>query len=340
MSGADKKDPLLKNPSDFVTNTVVQNSEGLSEIGKSQSSNFLSVASATSRHRIDNEKDKLHVISTSENLKFSLGEFTSCENCDKKRIETKLNKTDNSKHLKAQKDQNVIEFYLANLQLSFGKKKPLIRKSKLMVLGSQFHKEQKFSVENISSQVTKVNPNSNDKNRINGEKSKYVVPIVKLNSIDSVKDKELTTVSQKPFYTQSSLNENLKQLPLEKNMFKDISERSLFESFSSVSLKENTEKNASCSKMNFSLHGRKYRGDPRSRKALCRRRKKLTDSELPNLNCLSLSEGAELTNLRSCSEQARNPEYEDTNINELAAYLDNFLYFPKKMSYMAEMMYT
>ncbi|XP_018022003.1 uncharacterized protein LOC108678163 [Hyalella azteca] len=43
---------------------------------------------------------------------------------------------------------------------------------------------------------------------------------------------------------------------------------------------------------------------------------------------------------RSCSEEARGPQFEDTTLEELAAYMDNFLYFPKKMSFMAEMMYT
>lgn len=43
---------------------------------------------------------------------------------------------------------------------------------------------------------------------------------------------------------------------------------------------------------------------------------------------------------RSCSEEARAAQFEDTTLVELAAYMDDFLHFPKKMSYMAEMMYT
>lgn len=48
----------------------------------------------------------------------------------------------------------------------------------------------------------------------------------------------------------------------------------------------------------------------------------------------------------TCSAQARRPEASASSSNaaltigELAAYLDEFLYIPKKMSYMAENMYT
>ena len=41
---------------------------------------------------------------------------------------------------------------------------------------------------------------------------------------------------------------------------------------------------------------------------------------------------------RSCSQEARLDE-SDINVNELAAYVDNFLHLPKEMSLMAEMMY-
>lgn len=44
----------------------------------------------------------------------------------------------------------------------------------------------------------------------------------------------------------------------------------------------------------------------------------------------------------SCSQQALNPcpEEDDTTIEELAAYFDCIVYIPRKMSQMAEMMYT
>lgn len=57
------------------------------------------------------------------------------------------------------------------------------------------------------------------------------------------------------------------------------------------------------------------------------------DTVLPDLRALSLS-GIAL----GCANQARTQE--DVSTDELAAYLDNYLHFPKKMSYMAEMMYT
>lgn len=40
---------------------------------------------------------------------------------------------------------------------------------------------------------------------------------------------------------------------------------------------------------------------------------------------------------RSCSQEAR---LDEMSVNELAAYFDDFIYIPKKMSSMAEMMYT
>ncbi|KAF7488469.1 hypothetical protein SSS_03558 [Sarcoptes scabiei] len=45
------------------------------------------------------------------------------------------------------------------------------------------------------------------------------------------------------------------------------------------------------------------------------------------------------TNSQSCARQALNDFY-DSSVIELAAYLDETLFIPKKMSFMAEMMYT
>ena len=41
----------------------------------------------------------------------------------------------------------------------------------------------------------------------------------------------------------------------------------------------------------------------------------------------------------SCAQQARQ-EFGDVSVNDLAGYLEDSIVFPKKMSRMAEMMYT
>jgi len=68
----------------------------------------------------------------------------------------------------------------------------------------------------------------------------------------------------------------------------------------------------------------------------------------PSLDNLSISNSSQQqpssTNTQSCSQQAlmetSNGPVDDVTIDELASYLDVFVYIPKKMSPMAEMMYT
>ncbi|XP_023214836.1 uncharacterized protein LOC111640552 [Centruroides sculpturatus] len=49
------------------------------------------------------------------------------------------------------------------------------------------------------------------------------------------------------------------------------------------------------------------------------------------------SDGGEKSRELTCSRQAR---MDDVTVDELAGYFDNLVYIPRKMSHMAEMMYT
>ena len=42
----------------------------------------------------------------------------------------------------------------------------------------------------------------------------------------------------------------------------------------------------------------------------------------------------------SCAQQAQRVVHPDISVDDLAGYLEDSIVFPKKMSYMAEMMYT
>ena len=60
------------------------------------------------------------------------------------------------------------------------------------------------------------------------------------------------------------------------------------------------------------------------------------DEDLPE----SVVERAKPSATASCAEQARKEFQNDVSVNDLAGYLEDSIVFPKKMSYMAEMMYT
>ena len=83
----------------------------------------------------------------------------------------------------------------------------------------------------------------------------------------------------------------------------------------------------------------------------CIRKSKLNFVKFKNLTSLAtVEEDEEVPDTRtpsnvvksSCSQQALNPcpQDDDTTIEELAAYFDCYVHIPKKMSQMAEMMYT
>lgn len=59
---------------------------------------------------------------------------------------------------------------------------------------------------------------------------------------------------------------------------------------------------------------------------------------IPNSQCaVSWSRSVEMR-VRSCREEC--VQSDDLSVNELAAYLEDYLHIPKKMSHMAELMYT
>lgn len=71
------------------------------------------------------------------------------------------------------------------------------------------------------------------------------------------------------------------------------------------------------------------------------RRKTFKCEVTPKKNSNETNPAAVMDSLSpSCSQQARQVYPDDVSINELAAYFDNMVYIPKKMSIMAEMMYT
>jgi len=277
----------------------------------------------------------------------------------KKRSDVRSINMDN-KHSR-KKDSPYLEYSLAGLRLSPGKKKPLLRKSKLAVLGSKYNSEVQSGVIGLISETVKspikdsknISSSSNsNSNEINDEvKPKNTSDESSLPSCSIPNDAQLLKDNKK----QSAASERLLNTPTTP-LFDSLSKKNHIDDFSSVSNRKNISTPGasdfggtnvvSTKKLEFSNYGYRHRGnansDPKSRRLLHKRRcrRRLNENELPDLNALSLAESLESYTYRSCSQQARNPDYEDTTMDELAAYIDNFLFLPKKMSYMAEMMYT
>ncbi|CAL4094572.1 unnamed protein product [Meganyctiphanes norvegica] len=275
----------------------------------------------------------------------------------KKRSDVRSSNMDSKSSRK--KDSPYLEYSLAGLHLSTGKKKPLLRKSKLVILGAKYNSEVQSGVigiisETVESPIKEIKnissiSNSNeikDELKPNSSSAESSLPSCSIpNDAQLLKDKK----------KQSASSEGLLNVP-KSPLFDSLSKKNHIEDFASVSNRKKLFTSGasdlsgtnvvSTKKLEFSNYGCRYRGngnsDPKSRRLLYKRRcrRRLNENELPDMNVLSIAESLEPYPYRSCSQQARNPDYEDTTMDELAAYIDNFLYLPKKMSHMAEMMYT
>ncbi|XP_045613431.1 uncharacterized protein [Procambarus clarkii] len=255
-----------------------------------------------------------------------------CEGCLRRRSEHRLSSSDR-RSLHGIKYPPFLEYSLANLHLSPGKKKPLLRKSRLAVLGA------KYSLEVRSSSLT-------------GIILELVSPFKDIGNKESPKKEVASEIGKIPKISSDVCLLNVGtsapgvfNVP-KSGLFESLNKKTEAKDFASVSQGNKSlssdSKYSANKKLEFSPHGCKHRSQPKSRRVLYKRRcrRRLTEGELPDLKSLSLTETLESGTVRSCSQQARSADYEDVTMDELAAYLDNFLYLPKKMSHMAEMMYT
>lgn len=248
-----------------------------------------------------------------------------CKGCQKRRNES-------GRRTKGVTEPPLLEYSLANLHLSPGKKKPLLRRSKLAALGVQYSCEVRGShgTGTIMEQVT------SPKDVCTNNTSTVEVVVDKCSSPKIRSGSSLLNPPKNMSVAAAELH-----VP-KARVFELVNKLTETEDFASVcqSNKSHIDSRYNVSKkLEFSPHGCRHRGQPKSRRALYKRRcrRRLAEEELPDLKNLSITEAGAA---RSCSQQARSPDYEDVTMDELAAYLDNFLYLPKKMSHMAEMMYT
>ncbi|KAG0720965.1 Oxidative stress-responsive serine-rich protein 1 [Chionoecetes opilio] len=225
-----------------------------------------------------------------------------------------------------------LEYSLANLHLSPGKKKPVLRRSKLAALGVQYSCEVRGGSTSGTIMEQVVSPKDacgSDTASVKGVGDKCTSPEVYSGS-SLPSPKKSMSVAEAELHVPKA------------RVFELVNKLTEGEDFASVGQSSTRQTDSPChanKKLEFSPHGCRHRGQPRSRRALYKRRcrRQLTEVQLPDLKSLSITEAGAT---RSCSQEARSPDYEDVTMDELAAYLDNFLYLPKKMSHMAEMMYT
>lgn len=256
-----------------------------------------------------------------------------CKGCLRRRSEQRPLVGDH-RVFRGVKDPPLLEYSLANLHLSPGKKKPLLRKSKLTVLGAKYNSEvRNGNSRGIILELVSPSKDIGNKELLKKEEASDVCQSLKLSSDVS----SLINLGKSP--------PPVSQVPKVK-VFESL-DKSETEDFASVSQSNKVfssdSRYSANKKLVFSPQGCRHRSQPKSRRALYKRRcrRRLTEGELPDLKKLSLTEALDTGGtVRSCSLQARSPDYEDVTMDELAAYLDNFLYLPKKMSHMAEMMYT
>jgi len=102
------------------------------------------------------------------------------------------------------------------------------------------------------------------------------------------------------------------------------------ENFNSLTLQDNTQSKEEDLKVNFSSESfKQINGSAGKRKReRCQSCSERLDTQTQVVNVSGVS----------CGQQAR--MYSDVTVEDLAGYLDDTTFFPKRMSYMAEMMYT
>lgn len=125
---------------------------------------------------------------------------------------------------------------------------------------------------------------------------------------------------------------------------KNPSEKSVFgrkysfslENFNSLSLQDNAEAGSSSSSEKYSTESFKtINGSVGKRK---RERCHSCAERLETIDQATSESNSEAGSIVSCGQQAR--MFSDVTVEDLAGYLDDTAFFPKRMSHMAEMMYT